>query len=162
MVWGMYVAAGIVMPLFYVAQIAACLRDRTDLAAYSLSKCAIHVALRFVMVPFIVVTGTPTMVVIVSLDLLGRCLEMAAAWFSLYRSGWSAKRIFVRVARLDFRISTVAQGASAAIPSADESERGSHGASSSLETSTGIPTTYTGAGLAPLSAPYLHDDASGS
>lgn len=102
LVWAMYVAAGLVMPLFYVSQIAACLRDRSELVAYSLSKCAIHIALRFVMLPFIVATGTPTMVVIVSLDLAGRLAELVAAWFSLRRAGWTAQRIASRVARLDF------------------------------------------------------------
>lgn len=101
-VWAGYVLAGGLMPLFYVSQVAVCLRDRSGLSAYSVSKCAIHVCLRLVMMPFIVLTGSPTMTVIVGLDLAGRLAELAAALLSLHRQGWTASQMTQRIVRLDF------------------------------------------------------------
>ena len=91
-----YVAAGIALPLYYVPQIQRCLADQTRLASYSLSKSAVQVALRLLMLPFIVGVGNATMVTIVVLDLVGRGAELGSAVFALRRQSQSWRSIGAR------------------------------------------------------------------
>jgi len=82
-----YIAAGLLLPLYYVPQIRRCLADRTLLASYSMGKSGPQLMLRIAMMPFVFSVGDMTMSVIVSLDLLGRLAEMWAAVWSLRRQG---------------------------------------------------------------------------
>lgn len=92
-----YVLAGIVLPLFYLPQIRRCTQDTTLLASYSLRKSAFQCALRVAMMPFILQVANQTMVMVVSLDLTGRGLELLAALMSLRAQGMSWSGIALRV-----------------------------------------------------------------
>lgn len=92
-----YVLAGIVLPLFYLPQIRRCMQDQTMLASYSLRKSAFQCALRVAMMPFIMHVANQTMVMVVSLDLMGRGLELLAALMSLRAQGSSWQAMALRV-----------------------------------------------------------------
>jgi hypothetical protein len=85
-----YVAAGLLLPLYYVPQVLKCWRDDTQLAAYSLGKSGTQLLLRTLMLPFVYGVGDPTMSFIVSLDFAGRAAEYVAAVLALRRqsSSW--------------------------------------------------------------------------
>lgn len=88
----LYVAAGCALPLYYGPQISRCLRDSSGLASYSLSKGAMQLALRTLMLPFIWQINNTTMTVIVAIDVIGRAMEVTAAVTSLRAQDvpWSA------------------------------------------------------------------------
>lgn len=87
-----YIAAGLLLPLYYVPQIRRCLQDRTLLLSYSLGKSGTQLLLRIIMMPFVFKIGDATMCVIVGLDLVGRAAELGAAVRSLRNQdeSWSA------------------------------------------------------------------------
>lgn len=99
-----YIVGGLLLPLFYLPQVTSCWRDRTGLASYSVSKCVTQVACRVVMMPFIVAYGPALMVFIVSIDLLGRLVELWAAIRALRLVGWSWQAIVVRAVTWDLGV----------------------------------------------------------
>ena len=96
-----YIAAGLVLPLFNLPQILACAVDRDGLKAYSLTKTVGQIACRLAMLPFIVQVGSLTMVVIVTVDLAARLVELAVAALSLRRVGWTWGAIGRRIWKID-------------------------------------------------------------
>lgn len=91
-----YVAAGLLLPLYYLPQIRRCLRDQTLLCSFSMGKAGTQLALRAVMMPFVFSVGDMTMCFIVSLDFLGRTAEFVGAVVSLRRQGQSWGEIRLR------------------------------------------------------------------
>lgn len=91
-----YVIAGIALPAYYVPQIRTSLRDRTGMAAYSMSKAATQLLLRVAMLPFVFGIGNVTMILIVSLDFLGRTAEFLTAVWSLRRQGFDGRQVLAR------------------------------------------------------------------
>lgn len=88
----LYLASGVILPLYYAPQIRACVRDDTRLEAYSLRKAANQLALRVAGMPFLVGTiGNHFLTFVVCLDVAGRSCEVGAALYSLRRQGvsWS-------------------------------------------------------------------------
>jgi hypothetical protein len=102
-IWIAYIGSGLIMPIFYYSQIRVCWQDTSGLPAYSMSKATIHVLCRLLMLPYIVSVGSPTMTLIVGLDLFGRCVELVVATVSLRRVGWKWHEISTRTLSLDFR-----------------------------------------------------------
>lgn len=92
-----YIAAGVALPLFYIPQIARCLKDDAGLVSYSLRKSGMQLGLRVLMLPFIWDVGNTTMTWIVGLDLVGRVAELAAALTSLRAQGRSWAEICRRL-----------------------------------------------------------------
>lgn len=92
----LYIAAGLVLPLYYIPQIRRCMRDETLLSSYSMGKSGTQFVLRLSMMPFVFSVGDVTMSCIVSLDLLGRGAELFGAMFSLRRQGQSWAEIRLR------------------------------------------------------------------
>lgn len=88
-----YMAAGMILPLYYVPQIVRLAKDDSGLESYSMSKSATQTSLRIVMMPFVFGVGNLTMTFIVSLDLLGRLVELGTAVAALRRQGFSWSRI---------------------------------------------------------------------
>lgn len=93
---GVYVAAGIALPAYYLPQVLRCASDDTLLASYSMSKAATQWALRAAMLPFVFGVGNSTMTWVVSLDFLGRTVELAAAVRSLWSQGLAAREVMAR------------------------------------------------------------------
>ena len=91
-----YVIAGIALPAYYVPQIRTSLRDRTGMAAYSMSKAATQLLLRVAMLPFVFGIGNVTMILIVSLDFLGRTAEFFTAVWSLRKQGFDGRQVLTR------------------------------------------------------------------
>lgn len=91
-----YVAAGLLLPLYYVPQVLKCFRDDTQLAAYSLGKSGTQLLLRTLMLPFVYGVGDPTMSFIVSLDFMGRAAEYVAAVMALRRQSSTWRNIAER------------------------------------------------------------------
>lgn len=91
-----YVAAGLLLPLYYVPQVLKCWRDDTQLAAYSLGKSGTQLLLRTLMLPFVYGVGDPTMSFIVSLDFAGRAAEYVAAVMALRRQSNTWRNIAQR------------------------------------------------------------------
>lgn len=90
-----YIAAGMILPLYYVPQILRLAKDDSGLESYSMSKSATQTSLRIVMMPFVFGVGNMTMTCIVSLDLLGRLVELGTAVVALRRQGFAWRRIFL-------------------------------------------------------------------
>ena len=88
-----YIAAGILLPLFYVPQIRRCLHDQSKLTSYSMSKSCTQLLLRLLMMPFVMGVGEITMTCIVCLDLVGRVCEYGCAVYSLRHQGLSWRLI---------------------------------------------------------------------
>lgn len=88
-----YVAAGLLLPLYYVPQVLKCWRDDTQLAAYSLGKSGTQLLLRTLMLPFVYGVGDATMSFIVSLDFAGRAAEYVAAVLALRRQASTWRHI---------------------------------------------------------------------
>lgn len=93
-----YIAAGIILPMYYVPQVMRLLTDNSGLNSYSMSKSSSQTLLRLVMMPFVIGVGNDTMTCIVALDMFGRLAELSAAVHSLRRQkfGWKA---ILRLAR---------------------------------------------------------------
>lgn len=98
-----YITAGCLLPLYYGPQILRCLRDDAGLASYSLRKATVQLALRVLMMPFIWGVGNLTMTVIVSLDLIGRSIELAAAVTALRAQGATWRHVAARVLPAAFK-----------------------------------------------------------
>lgn len=91
-----YVFAGILLPAYYLPQMAKCAADKTRLAAYSMSKASSQLALRMAMLPFVFGIGNLTMTCVVALDFAGRASEFAIAVWSLSRQGVKPREILSR------------------------------------------------------------------
>lgn len=91
-----YVAAGTALPAYYFPQMRMCARDKTRLAAYSLSKAAVQWALRAAMLPFVFGVGNQTMTWIVGLDFVGRTAEFGVALTSLLAQGVAPRDVLRR------------------------------------------------------------------
>lgn len=88
MINALYVVSGLLLPLFYFPQILRLLADQTDLASYSVSKAAIQFLLRIPALAFAVYTvDNDLMTLVLTLDLLGRAAEVAAAFWAMRRQG---------------------------------------------------------------------------
>ena len=86
----LYVASGLLLPLFYAPQILRLRRDATKLDSYSLSKAAAQVLLRIPALLFaIAVVRNDLMIFVVALDLVGRFTEVVVALSSLRKQGCS-------------------------------------------------------------------------
>lgn len=93
-----YILSGVVLPVFYGPQVIRLLKDRSNLASYSLSKSVIQLALRFPALVFgVLVVSSPAFVFCVALDLLGRVCECSAAILALSRQGNSTFEILSRM-----------------------------------------------------------------
>lgn len=90
-----YIAAGMILPLYYVPQILRLAKDDSGLESYSMSKSATQTTLRVAMMPFVFGVGNMTMTFIVCLDLLGRLIELGTAVSALRRQGFAWRRIFM-------------------------------------------------------------------
>ena len=99
MIDALYVVSGLLLPLFYLPQILRLLADQTDLASYSVSKAAIQLLLRMPALAFAVFTvDNDLMTLVLTLDLLGRAAEVAAAYRAMRRQGadvWTCMRRFL-------------------------------------------------------------------
>jgi len=91
-----YIAAGVLLPAYYLPQTLKCARDNTGLAAYSMSKSATQLVLRLAMLPFVFGIGNATMTAIVALDFAGRACEFSVAMWSLRRQGLSTSQMIGR------------------------------------------------------------------
>jgi hypothetical protein len=110
-----YIAGGLILPLFYLPQIRRCHLDNSGLASFSMTKTAVMTVLRLAMLPFVLRVGNDVMSFIVMLDTAGRLLELLAAVRSLRRQGWSSSEIVLRMLpSLQRARSTAAAGTDAA------------------------------------------------
>lgn len=92
-----YIISGLVLPFVYYPQIRRLLRDRTNLASYSLSKSSIQLALRVPALAFgVIVLSSPSFIFCVALDICGRLLETSAAVWTLLNQGNSSRDIIRR------------------------------------------------------------------
>lgn len=90
----LYVFSGLVLPAFYLPQILKLARDQTGLAGYSLGKATSQLLLRLPALVFVVtVVQNPLMNLVVSMDVLGRGVELVTAIASLRRQGVCVKGI---------------------------------------------------------------------
>lgn len=84
----LYVASGLLLPLFYAPQILRLRCDATKLGSYSLSKAAAQLLLRVPALLFaIAVVRNDLMIFVLALDLAGRSADVAVALGSLRRQG---------------------------------------------------------------------------
>jgi len=90
----LYVFSGLMLPAFYLPQILKLARDQTGLAGYSLGKATSQLLLRLPALVFVVaVVQNPLMNLVVSMDVLGRGVELVTALTSLRRQGLCIKGI---------------------------------------------------------------------
>ena len=88
MISSLYVASGLLLPIFYEPQILRLWRDATKLGSFSLSKAVAQLLLRFPALLFsIVVVRNDLMIFVLALDLAGRSVEVAVALGSLRKQG---------------------------------------------------------------------------
>jgi hypothetical protein len=84
----LYLASGVVLPLFYLPQMLRIYNDRTRLASYSLIKALCQLLLRLPAMAFAVaVVGNGFMVFVLALDIAGRLAELCIAIWSLRSQG---------------------------------------------------------------------------
>ena len=104
----LYVASGLLLPLFYAPQILRLRRDATKLDSYSLSKAVAQFLLRIPALLFaIAVVRNDLMIFVVALDLVGRFTEVAVALSSLRRQGYSWVECLRRVLPWEISFRTV-------------------------------------------------------
>ena len=97
----LYLASGLMLPLFYVPQILKIQSDNTLLEAYSISKALIQLLLRFPSLLFAcVIVDNFFMNTVLLADILGRAIELVSAYSSLKRQGVGSKEIWMRVVSL--------------------------------------------------------------
>lgn len=101
----LYLVSGLVLPLFYAPQILRFRKDGTLLASYSMSKAACQFLLRLPALLFaLLVVQNTYMDWVLSLDIAGRALELAAATVALRRQGipWGeiSRRLLPSIDRL--------------------------------------------------------------
>jgi hypothetical protein len=94
----LYVASGLLLPLFYAPQILLCWRDHTLLASYSLTKAFWQLLLRLPVLFFsYLVVDHTAMNIVVTADVLARCLELGCAVLSLRRQGLAGRQVLQRL-----------------------------------------------------------------
>lgn len=103
-----YILAGIILPLYYYPQIRTCLKDQTQLRAYSLRKSMNQFLLRVCGMPFLIgVLDNGYLTFVVCLDVTGRALELSAAIYSLRNQGVTWEAIRRRLRHRDIRRSII-------------------------------------------------------
>ena len=80
-----YLATGLVLPMFYIQQVVVCMRDQSRLHAFSMSKATTQLLLRLSMIPFLLTIDSREILCIALLDLIARFAEVFAAISSLRR-----------------------------------------------------------------------------
>lgn len=79
-----YLASGLVLPIFYLPQIVKLYGDSTRLASYSLSKAFAQFLLRLPTLVFaLMVVDNTFMSIVLIADLMGRAVELGMAIWSL-------------------------------------------------------------------------------
>lgn len=88
----LYLMAGMILPVFYLPQILHCIRDNTQLHAFSMSKSLSQLILRLAMLPFLLHVDNSVIIAIAMFDLTGRITEFSFAVHSLRRQrcSWSS------------------------------------------------------------------------
>lgn len=92
-----YVASGMLLPLFYLPQMLRFRHDESNLHSYSLSKSMIQSSLRFPALVFGLHLQSTVYLICVTFDLLGRLCELGCAIHALRRQGNSYRQIFARM-----------------------------------------------------------------
>lgn len=82
----LYLATGLLLPLFYIPQIRKLLADHSELAAYSMSKAVAQLALRFIGMAYVILVNQDQNIIwVIAADVLGRSAELAVACGALRR-----------------------------------------------------------------------------